>query len=600
MLLVKTCYRSLVIFFAIFLIASCEKEETKNQNLAENNAVLERIKELGFDLNDVVEYDDYYVVEGDITFLKKEPKTIITDSTSTLKQARTNNLAFNGTVRIFLNENFPTLNDEIRAALDDVITAYNNLNSALTFQRVTNASQAHITVLMDDGIRWDPYCGCEREVCGRGGFPFSNGNPFNTVSISERTLTINGITNHGQLVLLLAHELGHNIGLRHTNWAARGEDANPDGAIYIPNTPVTDNASYMNAANCGYWWAGFSTYDIVAITNLYPNYTWNSFQTPGTGALSSSDIAVRMKPDNDKDIFYINSQGYISVAYCLEGSWSSYVLSSFPKAKTTCGIEWNDDLKEFYYVGSSNSTIYRVYINSNWGWSYAITPGVNASSNSDIAIRAKSNGDKDIFYVNSQGYISVAYLLNGSWSSYVLNKFPKAKTTTGLIWNQANEELYYVANNNTICRIFVNYADYSWSYEYTAGTSAASNSQIGVRVKSNGNRDVFYRANTGVMCVTYNGSDGTWGSFPMPSNYPLVKSGSSIIVNDTSTDVDDVYYIGTDNKIYDLYVNDQFWTWDYRAISRKSDQMATYKMAYANNALNYINGSVVYQMTFNR
>jgi hypothetical protein len=57
----------------------------------------------------------------------------------------------------------------------------------------------------------------------------------------------------------MAHEMGHNFGLLHTNQT--------DGTI-IPGTPATDANSVMNSYVLP--WNGFTYYDQVAVQVLYP------------------------------------------------------------------------------------------------------------------------------------------------------------------------------------------------------------------------------------------------------------------------------------------------------------------------------------------
>jgi hypothetical protein len=67
----------------------------------------------------------------------------------------------------------------------------------------------------------------------------------------------------------MVHEFGHVLGLRHSNWQARGE-VDPAGAIQVPGTPATDASSVMNGGTAANAWAGFSANDRVAVRTLYP------------------------------------------------------------------------------------------------------------------------------------------------------------------------------------------------------------------------------------------------------------------------------------------------------------------------------------------
>lgn len=81
--------------------------------------------------------------------------------------------------------------------------------------------------------------------------------------------------NREQLILLIAHEFGHTIGLRHTNWKLYGE-AEVDGSVgaypVFGTVPTSGQApadpdpySIFNSSNCGLSFSAFSYLDKVAI-----------------------------------------------------------------------------------------------------------------------------------------------------------------------------------------------------------------------------------------------------------------------------------------------------------------------------------------------
>lgn len=93
----------------------------------------------------------------------------------------------------------------------------------------------------------------------------ASGAPGTTVSISRRYA---GSYNASQQVWVMAHELGHNLGLAHT-----------DQPFYtrVTGTPDSDGGSVMNSGGTyggcppqAPSWAGFSYYDQVAPRSLYP------------------------------------------------------------------------------------------------------------------------------------------------------------------------------------------------------------------------------------------------------------------------------------------------------------------------------------------
>ena len=106
------------------------------------------------------------------------------------------------------------------------------------------------------------------------GFP-SGGNPYNTVKFNRtyQNYSLNFVTT------VMAHEIGHCIGFRHTDYMDRSfscggspsnEGASTVGAIHIPGTPTgPDAASWMLACLSATTNRPFNSNDKVALGYLY-------------------------------------------------------------------------------------------------------------------------------------------------------------------------------------------------------------------------------------------------------------------------------------------------------------------------------------------
>ena len=150
-----------------------------------------------------------------------------------------------------------------QTALQWAINNYNRLDIGLTFNLRFGARTDGDIV-----VHRQPY---ESGAGGKAGFP-SGGRPFKWVELYTGMDTYNTDVNEH----VITHEIGHAVGLRHTDWFSRescgqsGESRNPDGAELIPGTPSGYDAnSVMLACFASDEDGEFGYYDRVALEYLY-------------------------------------------------------------------------------------------------------------------------------------------------------------------------------------------------------------------------------------------------------------------------------------------------------------------------------------------
>ncbi|MTI29389.1 peptidase [Cytophagales bacterium RKSG123] len=219
---------------------------------------------LGFNPIDIEKVGENYLVGGDIIVTPKaleNMKEAIVVGGPSGEQYRTYNLVSAPRV---ITVKGRSLSSTVSNALNLAIANYNNENLGITFQRVSRG-RADIT-LRETGS----------SAGGVAGFPEGDGDPYPSITI------YGGTSSYGLDVVkhVITHELGHCIGLRHTDWFDRSfscsppydgvEAANPEGAVHIPGTNQSFDAnsvmnSCFNSASTGVFSAG----DKTALDYLY-------------------------------------------------------------------------------------------------------------------------------------------------------------------------------------------------------------------------------------------------------------------------------------------------------------------------------------------
>jgi hypothetical protein len=244
---------------------SCKKDLEEEQGMPDAQPttgyqVLQKIKSLGFADSSIVDMGNYYLVEGDITF-SKDAHTHQHRPGGRIDQASTNSLisfSEQPNITVGIDASMPTSGtDNWRNEIATAINDWNNITDCRIRFTLTTAANPDIRILSDGGS-------LSNNTIAEAEFP-SGGNAGFRIRVNL-DFSNNANVGAAQKRYNMVHELGHCIGLRHTNWAVRGEST----ANQIPNTPATDGNSVMNGGTANLSWNGFSPFDITAVRVLYP------------------------------------------------------------------------------------------------------------------------------------------------------------------------------------------------------------------------------------------------------------------------------------------------------------------------------------------
>jgi Dual-action HEIGH metallo-peptidase len=277
----KVFYSSCLALMLTGALVSCKK--TSTDELAPTGLSSEDrglVASAGFNSNwaeKTAEGD--YLIEGDILMTKAQLQEMVgVPSEHELVIAnnehyRTTNVVStpgSGTrnITVRLGAGFPSY---YSTALNSALARYNSYGLRISFTRVSSGGNIVIT---GSALGTTSTGGC---ILGRAsGFP-TGGNPSPGFTLSTSSCAVSYLNTATKADEVIAHEIGHCIGFRHTDYMSRascGQNSNEGsagiGAVYIPGTPTTVSGSYnswMMACTNGN--AGFSSADGVALNFVY-------------------------------------------------------------------------------------------------------------------------------------------------------------------------------------------------------------------------------------------------------------------------------------------------------------------------------------------
>ncbi|MCB0687518.1 MAG: peptidase [Saprospiraceae bacterium] len=235
---------SIVISGLIF--QACQKDE--NEAIATTKVpqqVIDKIANMGFNPDGIEAVEEGYRIERDIIITHDILEHTPSDHrVPFMEQYRTTNLVSSNGNRV-ITIYAPVggrkgYSAGMIAGLDLAIARYNDQNLTISFQRVTNSGGADIVMTrLNKGDE-------RRGILGSAGFPTASGDPYNEIKMSGILESTYGLSTGG-IATIIAHEMGHCVGLRHTDYFDRsiscgGGTSNEGdggvGAIHIPNTPT--------------------------------------------------------------------------------------------------------------------------------------------------------------------------------------------------------------------------------------------------------------------------------------------------------------------------------------------------------------------------
>jgi hypothetical protein len=271
-------FLSLAIVFSLvtFTFIACSKDVKEEQRDEVSPEVLAQIKALGFDTREAKKVEEGYLVENDIILTPEQLNAVHPSSPEMIianeEHYRTFNLVSSGytTITVRLYNTSANHQSAFSLALDNAIARYNALGLRFRMQRVTSGGNIVINSYYEVS-----------NVLGSAGFPSNSGAPYGSIKMNTyHYSTSTSTTNTNYIATIMAHEMGHCVGFRHTDYMNRayscgsggneGQTTTGVGAVHIPGTPTgPSSGSWMLACIGSGVNRPFTTYDKTALTYVY-------------------------------------------------------------------------------------------------------------------------------------------------------------------------------------------------------------------------------------------------------------------------------------------------------------------------------------------
>lgn len=256
----------MVAIAAVGAIISCQNDDNLAPQNSVSNEALAKIANLGFSTENVQLVDGDYLVEGDILLSSRDLDGGNSGNAlriAEVEQYRTFNLVKSLPRNITVSVS-GSVTTAFSNAINNAIARYNAETLNITMQRVSSGGNINIRIVNTG------------QYIASAGFPDSQGNPYPEVKYARKYTKYSD----GFMTTVIAHELGHCIGFRHTDYMNRsyscgsggneGQETSGVGAVHIPGTPTgPDAASWMLACLSSSTNRPFNSNDKVALDYLY-------------------------------------------------------------------------------------------------------------------------------------------------------------------------------------------------------------------------------------------------------------------------------------------------------------------------------------------
>ena len=519
-----------VIWLSFFcFLFSCSNEnvvnsEKKNVSELTSSQVLDRILGLGFSKENIEEFDDYYLVDGEIRFPKNDDFSC---DTSKLRQLRYKYLVTQKSIQVYIDPDFG-YESVSSPALNNALNAYNAIQSSLFFSRTLDKSQANIVITT--GSLGDNHAAVADA-------PSNSGRPGGLITVDLWVMSQNTHMTENNFTFIFAHELGHTIGL-----VGRKDT----GGTLISGTSPNDYESVWSDLNYYAKWQGFTDGDTTAILSLYPpdvkggfdlNYATDQvialdYDGNGLGDLMlyrPGSKSVTLNCSRGNGFFSSVFQSYTGIGYYdfnesvdkaialdYNGDGKDDILCYRPGSKTVYLLKSNGD-KTFTNVYASSNGI--GYYDFNESVDRAIALDYNGDGKDDILCYRPGSKIVYLLKSNGDGTFTTVYTSRNGIGGYDFNALEDEAIALDYNGDGKDDILCYRPGSKTVYLLKSN-GDGTFTTVYTSRNgiagfdfNASVDKAIALDYNGDGKDDILcYRPGSKIVYLLKSNGDGTFTS----------------------------------------------------------------------------------------
>lgn len=331
---------------------------------------------------------------------------------------------------------------------------------------------------------------------------------------------------------MIAHELGHTLGLDHSD----------DSAQLMHGT--------VTSADGGTYKAG----DIRGLQYL-------ARSTPGAPSIARS---IALDAPSERQAFYADASGELRHSYwdATAGEWRDTRLhDSAIHARTGSPIVSNEAGTQVFFVSTANRLANSYYSDGAWATRYLSGDDVQVQAGSDLEL---ANGK--LYFVSAAGTLHNAYWSNSRWNFAGLNNDVRPRAGSALEVNDASTQLFFVSTTNRLANAY--YSNGQWQTAHLTGDDVAVRGGSDLALA---NGKVFFQRSDGTLYNAY-WSNSRW-NFAGIHNGVVPLAGSPIETNENATQV---FFVSTQNRVANAYYSAGAWdsrhlTNDDRPVTPGSD-----------------------------